>query len=74
MNELLNPNWQDLTKIFETEFLGMTKETLTLEDLKVAGTRLVDVLRRDLTDSERRFLIAFKNGNPDWETFFKPNI
>lgn len=74
MNELLNPNLQDLTKIFETEFLGMTKEAITLEDLKAAGNRLVDTLRRDLTDSERRFLIAFKNGSPNWENFFKPDV
>jgi hypothetical protein len=74
MNELLDPNWQDLTKIFETEFLGMTKETLTLDDLKAAGTRLVDTLMRDLSDSERKFLIDFKNGNPNWEKFFKPDV
>ncbi|MEY4066251.1 MAG: hypothetical protein RIR26_2459 [Pseudomonadota bacterium] len=74
MNELLNPNWQDLTKIFETEFLGMTKEVVTRDDLKAAGTRLVDTLRRDLTDSERKFLIDFKNGNPNWEKFFKPDV
>jgi predicted nucleotidyltransferase component of viral defense system len=74
MNELLNPNWQDLARIFETEFLGMTKEALTLEELKAAGIRLVATLRRDLTHSERKFLIDFKNGNPNWEHFFKPDV
>jgi predicted nucleotidyltransferase component of viral defense system len=74
MSELLNPNWQDLSKAFDTEFLGMTKETLTLNDLKAAGARLVESLKRDLTDDERRFLIAFKTGEPDWGSFFKPDV
>lgn len=74
MNELLNPNWQDLGKIFETEFLGMAKEALSLDELKAAGKRLVDTLRQDLTDGERKFLIDFKNGNPDWKSFLKPDV
>lgn len=35
MNELLSPNWKDISEIFEKEFIGMTSEPVELKALEV---------------------------------------
>lgn len=74
MSEVLDPNWQDIASIYNNEFLGMSRIDLTLEELYQAGKDLLTAIRRSLTDKDRQFLLSFKSGNPDWNTFFKPEV
>jgi hypothetical protein len=74
MSELLDPNWKNLESSYESEFSGMSVSSLTIDQLYSAGRRLVMTLRETLTDEDRRFLVEFKRGNPDWISFFNPSV
>ncbi len=67
MVELLNPNLLDISTIFETEFSGMTFIPITLDELQQARNRLIDEIRKSLTENERKFLLSFKMGQPEWD-------
>ncbi len=66
MAELLEPRKTDMQRIFETEFQGMTEIAVTLKDLDLVRERLVSIIKKDLTNNERRFLISIKSGEPQW--------
>ena len=64
--ELLEPHPQPLEHIFQTEFVGMTKEPITLQTLEKARTWLFQAVHSGLTENERRFLLSCKAGEADW--------
>lgn len=74
MSELLDPNWKNLDSSYKSEFSGMSVSPLTMDQLYSAGKRLVKTLRETFTDVDRRFLVEFKRGNPDWISFFNPSV
>lgn len=67
MNELLNPNWKDISKVYASEFEGMTTISIKLSDLKDAAQRAHKIILDQLTSNERNFLISLKQGEPRWE-------
>ncbi len=67
MNELLNPMLKDGRKVFENEFLGMTFIPVKYAALEKARKDLIRVIHKDLTDDDRRFLVSFKEGVPQWD-------
>lgn len=67
MNELLNPNLKDITETFQSQFVGMTEEEVSLESLVDIQHRLPRMLVSNLDDDERAFLIAMKRGEPEWD-------
>ena len=72
--ELLSPNLSDIREIYEKEFVGMTIETVSLEELIFARERLVKEINESLTDSEKQFLISFKSLEPYWDLLGIPDI
>lgn len=66
MNELLSPNLKDGRKVFESEFAGMSLVPVTYEELERAREMLIKAVRKGFTKEERRFLISFKEGDPEW--------
>ncbi len=64
--ELLNPGLQDITKIFENEFAGMTLHNITLSALIETRQNLISLIKTSLTDQEKQFLLSFKNKTPNW--------
>ncbi|MES9979231.1 MAG: hypothetical protein ABW107_10820 [Candidatus Thiodiazotropha sp. 6PLUC5] len=44
----------------------MAKTELPLEELVAVRERLVELIHQGLTDSEKGFLLSFKNREPDW--------
>lgn len=66
MHELIDPNRKDFRELFENEFTGMTDQPVGYEALVGAREDLIDQLRRDLTDEERRFVVSVKEGKPAW--------
>lgn len=66
MHEVIDPTRKDVRSIFENEFLEMTDERVTYEELVEIRENLVAHLKARLTDAERRFLISLKEGNPEW--------
>ena len=66
MAELLQPNPQDISSTFESEFRGMTRDAVILDDLLAARAKLIQILNEQLSNEERRFLLSMKKGEPDW--------
>ena len=64
--KLLNPNFIDLTKVFEQQFVGMTIKPVTLDELLQTREKLVHTIHTKLTNRHKEFLLGFKKGTPDW--------
>ena len=74
ISKLLKPNFIDLKKIYEDQFIGMTIETIALETLLQTREELVKMIHKNLTSNHRDFLLGFKNGTPDWSLIPFENI
>ncbi|MCX5794867.1 MAG: nucleotidyl transferase AbiEii/AbiGii toxin family protein [Elusimicrobia bacterium] len=74
MHELIDPSRKDMRAVYDSEFLGMTDEPVTYEELVETRERLIVRLRADLTDAERKFLVSIKEGQPDWDLMGLPGI
>lgn len=64
--ELLSPHFKDITAIYEGEFSNMAETDVPLAELESVRVRLVELIHKGLTDSEKSFLLSFKNREPDW--------
>ncbi len=69
MAELLSPNPTDIEPLYHTEFEGMTYEPISIQDLRLTFEQLVREIHGALTDTDRHFLVSFKNGEADWSSF-----
>jgi predicted nucleotidyltransferase component of viral defense system len=69
MSELLNPNLKDIRQVFENELQGMTFEPVTLKNLIDTRAKLIRLIRTDLTEEERKFILSVKTGQPEWNDF-----
>jgi hypothetical protein len=66
MHELLDPHCKDLGRVYDEQFVGMVAEAVPLQALYETRERLVNMIRLDLEENERRFLLSLKRGEPDW--------
>jgi len=69
MVELLNPNFIDISAIYKNEFSGMTFKEITLDDLLSTRQKLVKLIKDNLSDNDRQFILSVKKGEPQWELF-----
>jgi predicted nucleotidyltransferase component of viral defense system len=69
MHEVLTPALHDMRTVFANEFEGLTTEAVTYEELETARAALLKEIHDGLTDSERRFLLSVKTGEPQWDLF-----
>lgn len=67
MHESLDPIMKEFKDVYESEFLGMTNEEVSYDELVAVRRILVDTLRDVLTENEKKFLVSFKAGDPDWK-------
>ena len=65
--ELLAPNCRPIENLFNSHFVGMTSDPVSLEEIETARTRLFEWARTTLTEAERRFLLSVKQGTPVWD-------
>jgi len=65
--EVLNPGLQDIKSIFESDFVGMTTESVKLDDLLNARAMLIKKIKDSLKDGDKNFLLSWKNKKPDWK-------
>ncbi len=63
---LLNPTLKPLEELFERQFVGMTTEPVTLDELVQARADLIAALHERLGVREKSFLVSFKRGEPGW--------
>ena len=74
MAELLAPQVQDIEPLYRAELAGMTYAPVGLEQLRETLPRLVGEIHAAMTDSDRRFLLALKQGAQDWKDFPLPEV
>ena len=72
--ELMNPNWKDISKIYESEFKGMTLTPVTLDELNIIPKMMIKALKAQFTPRDFEFLKSFKADKPDWNLSPNANI
>lgn len=66
MAEVLAARRKDIAAEFERGFVGMTRQSIELNELLAAREALVSAIIGSMPDSHRRFLTAFERGEPEW--------
>ena len=72
--EMLAPQFQPLEAVFETRFKGMTLQPIDVAALEATRRDLVKLIQERLTDDQRRFLLSFKQGMPEWSLLPLPGV
>lgn len=67
VHEVLFPQVKPLEPTFSREFVGMTREPVTLEALALTQARLISELPRQLLPRHRSFLLSLVQGEPGWQ-------
>lgn len=66
MHEVLNPNLQDQREAFQNQFAGMSSVPFSYEQFEATREKLIAEVNKSLNDTDKKFLISFKKGEPDW--------
>jgi hypothetical protein len=74
VHEVLFSNDIDLKPAFENEFVGMTKDPITLAELQKVRAKLKTDLPARLTENQRQFLIGLVSSEPDWQLMKCPHL
>ena|GEM_PF-975428 len=67
IHELLDPGFVHFQDIFEKEFAGLTRIDVKYSELVETRKKLISMIKSDLTDDEKQFLISIKTRKPDWD-------
>ncbi len=67
MHDILFPNKIDQLDAFHNQFEGMTTEPFSYADFEKTRDRLLTSLKEQLSGDDRKFIVAFKNGTPNWD-------
>ena len=73
MHELLAPAAQFNSALYNDEFVGMTQETISQEELLETRARLHEDIRQRLTDNIAEFLISLHDATPAFELIGLPD-
>ncbi len=65
--EILDSKALDFSKTFESEFRGMVKEDVSLDNLLEAREVLLKWIWESMTKNEKEFLLSVKAGEPEWK-------
>lgn len=74
MSELLAPHYKDIREVYEAEFAQMAEVDIPVEDLEATREQLIEIIHTEMTADERKFLLSFKERNPQWKLLGLPNI
>lgn len=69
INELLSPILKDQKSAFDNQFSGMTDIEFTYEDYEQTRATLLETIRKRLSNDDKKFLLSFEMGEPDWSLF-----
>ena len=59
----------DIESLYNVEFLGMTNQQVSLEDLLNTREKMIETLLGMLSESDRNFLLSLKRSEPEWSLF-----
>jgi predicted nucleotidyltransferase component of viral defense system len=66
VHELLTARRKDMTLDYKRGFIGMTDETVTLDELLEEREILISDIVGNMPDGHKKFLLSFERGEPDW--------
>jgi hypothetical protein len=66
MHEVLFATPKDIAQEYQSTFVGMTREPVTLETLLQARARLFGELPNRISDKHKTFLVGLARAAPDW--------
>ena len=69
MHESFSPSLIDQREAMENQFAGMTDIPFTYEDFEETRAKLINDLRSLLTEEDKRFLVSFESGQPEWNGY-----
>lgn len=72
INELLSPVLKDQKLAFDNQFAGMTSVEFSYDDYEVTRNILIKTINNRLTENDKRFLLSFETGKPQWKLFPLP--
>ena len=69
IRELLFPNKIDQKDAFNYQFQGMSNEVFEYGDFESTRETLIQEIHRSLTSIDKKFILDFKSGDPDWSHY-----
>ena len=69
IKEVLFPNLINQEQAFANQFMGMTEKPFSYTDFEQTREKLIEVVRKELTESDKNFIINFEKASPDWSVY-----
>lgn len=69
IGELLNPVLKNQESAFDNQFAGMSTVTFSYQDYENTRASLITTIDERISDDEKKFLLSFESGEPDWSLF-----
>ncbi len=69
LHESLAPSLIDQRKAMENQFAGMTDILFSYEEFEETRTKLINDVRSLMTEEDKKFLISFESGQPEWNGY-----
>jgi len=67
--ESFAPSLIDQREAMENQFTGMTDIPFTYEEFEETREKLINDVRSLMTDADKKFLISFESGQPEWDGY-----
>jgi len=67
--EFFAPSLIDQREAMENQFTGMTDIPFTYEEFEETRAKLINDVRSLMTDADKKFLISFESGQPEWDGY-----
>ena len=67
--ESFAPTLIDQHEALANQFVGMTDTPFSYEEFEETRTKLISDVNKLLTDADRRFLVSFEYGEPEWDNY-----
>ena len=69
IHESFAPSMIDQREAMENQFAGMTDVPFTYEEFEETRAKLINDVKLLMTESDKKFLISFESGQPEWEGY-----
>ena len=69
IHESFAPSMIDQREAMENQFAGMTDIPFTYEEFEDTRTKLINDVKSLMTDADKKFLISFESGQPEWNGY-----
>lgn len=69
IHESFAPTLIDQSEALANQFVGMTNTIFTYEEYEETRKNLITDVNGLMTDDDRRFLVSFERGTPEWDGY-----